>query len=62
MTKLNLINLSLGVLLSSAAFATDKTPAGPVKVDVEAQLKQLETNKENSAHNYEQYKKNMEIS
>lgn len=32
------------------------------KMDVDAQLKQLEENKANSSYNYEQYKKNMEVS
>lgn len=41
-----------------AVEAVKSTP----KISVEDQLKQLETNKENSTYNYEQYKKNMEVS
>lgn len=69
MTNLNTYKgVSASILFSALIMVAPskvkgETPAAaPVKIDVDAQLKQLEVNKENSAHNYEQYKKNMEIS
>lgn len=56
------------IIMVSPSKVMGDTPAAapphavPAKVDVDAQLKLLETNKENSAYNYEQYKKNMEVS
>ena len=57
MTNLNFINKSI------LAFFIMVNPAWALAEEsVEAQLKQLQTNKENSSYNYEQYKKNMELS
>ena len=65
MTNLNFISkaiLGFFIMVNPGwAIAADAKKA-PVKMDVEAQLKQLEVNKENSTYNYEKYKKNMEVS
>lgn len=57
MTNLNFMNKAI------LGFLILVNPAWAMAQDaVEAQLKQLQVNKENSSYNYEQYKKNMELS